>query len=248
MRFFDANCRIGQGIRLAPGGIETAADLLKVTATFDIERALVHATESRTYDPLTGNEQLTRRLAGYENLEPCWVVLAPDPAGSHDQAAYVEKAVASGVRAMWAFNGPAMYHFPLTDWMCGDLLAALECHRMPLFIEALASPWSEVLELCLAHPALPVVCVRPKYREARWVYALLRETPNFHFTFDFFAVHRCIEDICKRFGPERLIFASDLPDHSPAVPIGMVTYAGVDDESKALIAAGNLERLLGGVQ
>jgi hypothetical protein len=102
--------------------------------------------------------------------------------------------------------------------------------------------------LCLAHPALPVVCVRPKYREARWIYAFLKELPNFHFTFDFFAVHRCIEDLCGRFGPEGLIFASGLPDNSPAIPIGMVVYANVGDDDKRAIAAGNLERLLGGVR
>lgn len=248
MRFFDANCRIGREVRPASNGIKTADELVNAMLGFGIERALVHGAEARAYDPLTGNEQLMRRLDGHENLTPCWVAPAPDPAGPLDPAAYVEKAVAAGARAMWAFNGLSLYHFPLTDWMCGDLLAALECHRMPLFIESLASPWSEVRDLCVAHPGLPVVCVRPKYREARWVYALLKETPNFHFTFDFFAVHRAIEDLCSRFGPERLIFASNLPDNSPAIPIGMVMYAGVDDDTKALIAAGNLERLLGQVQ
>jgi hypothetical protein len=249
VKFFDANCRIGRGNRPAPGGIESADDLLRELDEFGIERALVHGTEAKLYDPVVGNKLLMQDVAAFDRLEPCWVAPPPDARGPLDVAEYMDGAVQAGVRAVRVYNAAEIsYGYPLNEWMTGDLLGAMNDHRMPLFIEALSSPWAEVRQMCLRYPNIPVVSVRPKYREMRWIYAFLDGLPNFHFTFDLFAVHRVLEDVCNRFGPERMIFATHLPEFSPAVPIGMVMYANISDDDKALIASGNLERLLGGVK
>ena len=247
LRFFDANCRIGRGNRPAPGGIESADDLLREMDEFGIDRALVHGTEAKGYDPVAGNEILMAQIGSFDRLEPCWVAPPPDARGPLDVAGYVGEAVQSGVRAIRVRNSELGYNFPLNEWMTGDLLGAMNDHRMPLFIEALDSPWSEIRDVCLKYPNIPLVSVRPKYRENRWLYAFMAELPNFYCTFTLLAVHRVIEDVCERFGPERLIFSTDLPEFSPAIPIGMLMYARISDDDKSLIASGNFERLLGGV-
>lgn len=248
MEFFDANCRIGSGARPAPGGITRASQLLEMMDTFSIDRALVHSTEAANYDPATGNEALMTELRGCDRLVPSWVAPAPDARGPLSPASFVEEALLAGVRALRVFPGPGQYNYPLSPWVCGDLLSAMAAHHMPLLFEALARPWDEIRVMGCSYPDLPLVCLRPKFLEARIIYTLLDGLSNFHFTFSYFAVHRCIEDICQRFGPERLLFDTGLPEFSPAIPIGMLMYAGIGDEEKAQIAHGNLDRLLGDVQ
>ncbi|NIA12979.1 MAG: hypothetical protein GWP08_02775 [Nitrospiraceae bacterium] len=248
MEFFDANCRIGSGVRTAPAGIACAGRLLETMDAFGIDRALVHGTEAATYDPVTGNEALMLEVGGCGRLVPSWVAPAPDARGPLPPTSFVEDALTAGVRALRVFPGPGQYNYPLSPWVCGDLLSAMAAHRMPLLFEALARPWDEIHALARSYPELPLVCLRPKFLEARIIYALLDSLPSFHFTFSYFAVHRCIEDICHRYGPERLLFDTGLPEFSPAIPIGMLMYAGIGDEKKAQIAHGNLDRLLEGVR
>ena len=53
-----------------------------------------------------------------------------------------------------------------------------------------------------------------------------------------------VEIICERFGPDRLVFSLGLPALDPASFGPVLSYADVDDESKALIACGTMRRLL----
>jgi len=248
VKFFDANCRIGRGRLPAPGGLESAEDLLREMDEFGIDRALVHGGEARDYDPVVGNDVLMNQIHGFDRLEPCWVAPAPDERGPLNIGEYVDKAVANGVRAFRAYISEMTYNYPLNQWVSGDLLGALDDHHMPLFVGALESPWTDVRQVCLNYPNIPVVSVRPKYRETRWLYALMAELPNFYLTFSWLAFHRSIEDVCNRFGPERLLFSTHLPEFSPAITIGMVMYAQISDEDKQQIAFGNLDRLMGGVR
>jgi predicted TIM-barrel fold metal-dependent hydrolase len=68
-----------------------------------------------------------------------------------------------------------------------------------------------------------------------------------------------VEDICKRFGADRIIFGTyyyGLLSGTPASPLlvpscvpsssrAMVTYADISEEEKGMVAGGNLRRLLG---
>ena len=56
-----------------------------------------------------------------------------------------------------------------------------------------------------------------------------------------------IASICEKVGASRLIYGSGMPRIAPGVAMTTVTHAWVNDEEKQLIAAGNLERLLGEV-
>ena len=57
-----------------------------------------------------------------------------------------------------------------------------------------------------------------------------------------------IEDVCAKFGAERILFGSSLPYGAGSAAVSMITYANISEEEKELIASGNLERLLGGVK
>jgi predicted TIM-barrel fold metal-dependent hydrolase len=70
---------------------------------------------------------------------------------------------------------------------------------------------------------------------------------NLHLDTSRYALFRGIEIFCEKVGAGRLIYGSGMPRIAPGVSMTTVTHAFVSDEEKQLIAAGNLERLLGEV-
>ena len=51
-----------------------------------------------------------------------------------------------------------------------------------------------------------------------------------------------------RFGAERLLFGTNMPQGAGSAAIAMITYADISLEEKKLIASENLNRILGGVK
>jgi len=51
--------------------------------------------------------------------------------------------------------------------------------------------------------------------------------------------------VTERFGPERLVFGTGLPEFDGGGPVSQVMYSRLPREQKALIAGGNLRRMLG---
>jgi hypothetical protein len=54
--------------------------------------------------------------------------------------------------------------------------------------------------------------------------------------------------MCEYFGAERMIFDTGLPTGSATAAVSLICYAEISEEEKALIASGNLERMLGEVK
>ena len=82
------------------------------------------------------------------------------------------------------------------------------------------------------------------FRLSRQVYALLAETPNVRVETSSFQLHGGIEDVCAKFGATRLLFGTAAPHFKMGPSVMAVKYAGISDNEKAMIAAGNLHNLL----
>ena len=103
----------------------------------------------------------------------------------------------------------------------------------------------ELHELCGSYPELPVVLGRTGYREMRAIYALLAGHENFYLDISTFLLYGGLEEVVERFGAGRLVFGTGMPISDPAGAATKLRYAEVDDETKEMIAHGNLEGLLG---
>jgi len=146
------------------------------------------------------------------------------------------------VRAVRLF--PKEHSWRLGESSAGELLDALARERIPTLLELDQTDWDEVDALCAAHPDLPLVVLRPNYRMARCLYPLFERHPKLRIEFSLYQVHRGIEDICGRFGADRLVFGSGLPFFSPGGPVAMVTYAELSERDRQAMAGGTLLRLL----
>ena len=73
---------------------------------------------------------------------------------------------------------------------------------------------------------------------------LMDPFPNLHVGTSYLFVEGLIEGLCERYGPERLLFGTAFPDNCSRRRTLRLAQADIGEEARALIAAGNLERLL----
>ena len=243
MDFFDCNCMVGRWGQPLPGQFHSAEDLERELERCGIARALAFHALAKELDPAMGNAALARDLSGRERLAPCWVVIPHHTGEMPPPEELCDRIAAQGVRAVRLF--PQAHSYPLREWCCGELLAALERRRIPVLLDHDQTSWDEVAELCEAHPDLRLVLLRVNYRAHRSLYPLFARCPNLHVEIGLFVAHNSIEDCARRFGAERMLFGSALPHFTPGGPIANIMYSQISDQEKALIAGGNLRRLLG---
>jgi predicted TIM-barrel fold metal-dependent hydrolase len=232
----------------------TAENVLAVMDKYDIAEALVHSNEARLVQPRwRGNQRLLREIEGLKRLHPVWVLsppARPDPAGARQM---VDEMLSAGVRAARLMMGQV----PPLHWMWKDLCEALEARRVPCLLDfaplrqasTQCVPDSllldELLEVCLAHPALPMILSHHSggLGLAAATMPLLYRAGNV--LMDITSVVDYWRRLARDLGPQRVVFATGMPFYEPAIFIANVQYDEVLDlPAKRLICGDNLRRLL----
>ena len=243
MDFFDCNCMVGRFGQPQPGQFWDAESLERELERCGVRRALVFHALAKELDPATGNATLAQELAGRERLAPCWVAMPHHTGEMPPPEELCEAMAEQDVRAVRLF--PQTHNYSLAEWCAGDLLAALERRRIPVFIDHDETNWEVVNSACEAHPELPLVLLRVNYRAHRFLYPLFARHRNLHVEIGLFVAHDALADCAQRHGAERMLFGSALPHFTPGGPMANIAYAAMSDREKTLIAGGNLRRLLG---
>lgn len=251
--FCDANCQIGRHNYRLDGAPFAVADLVEDMKALGISRRLVHHSMAKEYDPAVGNKRLLEEINSYEGLDACWAMGSWVTGEMPPPKELVAAMQAAGVRAARFFT---RYHYvPMEEWSMGALWSELEAHRIPLFLD-IGYRWASmddfdpepVYRLCHAHPALPVILVKHRMRYNRQPYHLLAACPNLRLELSGQWNYRAVEDICQRFGPERILFGTNWPYMDSSFAVAAVMYAEIGDAERAAVAGGNLRGLLEGVQ
>lgn len=243
--FFDCYCGLGALSAPAFGQEFSTADALQAAlAEAGIAEALVYSPVAYEYDPAIGNQFLMEAIAGHENLHPCWVLLPPATGELPSPDELLALMAAQKVRAARLAPGASRNNFSLADWSIGPLLAALAAARVPIFIDQEEIAWPDVASILHRYPNLPLVLTGVTYRLDRYLYPLWERHANLHVEISGYQGLHSIAATVRRFGPERLLFGTHMPRFTPGAAIAAVTYAGVSDTERALIAHGNLRRLL----
>lgn len=253
LNLFDANCFFGPVSRPQPGSFDTPEQLLAEMDRLGIAEALVYHADARWHSPARGNEALLAQVGGRARLHPSWVLLPPQTSGMPEPEALVEEMVSKGVRAARMF--PREHTFCLSEWCLGSLVEKLEEARVPLFLDfdrrhwaEEIVPWEQVAGLCERHPRLPVVLVHESLGSVRNLFALMERYENLLVETSYFVPHHGIEEVCIRFGGNRLLFGTGMPLYEGGGPIGSLALSGTDEANKRLVGGENVRRLLGAVR
>jgi predicted TIM-barrel fold metal-dependent hydrolase len=255
MQPFDSCVTLGRIVHSKFPEYVTAENVLKVMDRYHIKEALVHSQHARAiYPRRKGNRQLLEQIRGLPRLHPEWVLEPPRQPGKDASRALVEEMLEAGVRAARL----PMRIAPPMLWLWDDLCGALEEHRVPCFLDfgtertrgALTdSDVDGVRDIALAHPELPLVlsCVMGGLGVHYGVLPLMQRTTNVYL--DLAAILRYWREAAASVGPERVLFATDVPFTGPGLLISNVQYAlDLDEKAKRLIYGDNLRRLLGEVR
>jgi hypothetical protein len=241
MEFFDCNCQIGRYGTRHPEAFTTADELVKEMEYSGIGEALAYHSMAKEYAPSVGNEMLLKEIEG-KPIRPCWVVMPHNTGEMPPPDELPALMTKHGVKAVRAF--PAAQQFRLSDWCAGPLMDILEANWIPLFLDMDQTNWEDVAGILKAHSNLNLVLLRTSYRCDRMLYPLFEKYEGLAIEAATYQVTHGIEEICTRFGAERLLFGTGLPFTEAGPSIAQITYAEISDKEKQLIASGNLRKLL----
>ena len=254
---FDCNTYIGRPGKSSPLAFHTVEGLLAEMDYLGIDEAVVyHLTAVGAWEE--GNARLMEAIQGHERLHGCWVYPLHHYPDMPEPSKVVEDMLSQRVKVARLF--PPYYHaHHMADWACGKLFSAFEAHRVPVlltsselgqFPDELRPAYSvqNVYDICQRYPRLPLVIMRINFSATRILYPLMLACPNLCVEISYYTTHRGVEFLARDFGPERVLFGTGMPYNGPGVALGLVRYADVTDEARALIAGGNLRRLMAEVE
>lgn len=242
--FFDCNCCVGKFAIPQPGSVFSVNGLLAEMDYFGIDRALVYHAWAREYSPSEGNGRLIEEIAGCDRLVACWVVIPHYTGEMPAPAQLIAEMKGQGVRAVRIFPADSFHHWSLSDWSAKPLLSELASHRVPLLVGFDQLTWDAIHHLGVAYPDLPIIVTEVRYEEWRHLYPLLEILPNLYIDLSWTIVHCGLEAAVGRFGSNRFLFGSRMPIFSAGPALCYINYADLNAEDKALVAGGNLRRLL----
>lgn len=244
--FFDCNCQIGVRANRHKSTIWRLEDYRRDFDYCDIVGAVVSHAVAQEYSPDCGNRRLLREIGDDPQLVPQWVLIPHHTGEMPPAPELVAEMLSLGVRT--ARIMPKTNVTGTSEAIIGPLLSELERHRVPLFVDKSEIDLPDLVQLCQAHPMLPVVLCGQSWGGGRTLYPALAAAPNLHIETWAYQEHRAYEEFIRRFGPERLLFGTDLPNRSPGAATMMTRYEDISEEARHMIAGGNLMRLLKNVR
>jgi hypothetical protein len=254
--FIDMNGMIGMPVfDPSKGCYSSYADLqttLKNMDYYGIDYALVTHYRSYFSTPMEGNTLLIKEIKGCQRLFPCWCLI-PHHTGETDRGLQLEKQLRKNkVKAVRLVFGA--FNLIFNKWCLKDLLELLEQNNMPVIFHfpTLGVPVPDkddiyldtLHKILIQHPNLKAI----SSGRLRGLYPLLEECKNLFVSMEWDSHPDFVEDICRRFGPKRLLFATPYCENArenSGMTMMMLLYASIGDEDKKNIAGKNLANLLG---
>lgn len=244
MRFFDCNAFFGLPTHRPLLPVRTAEELLAAMDRSGVERALVWHIAQHDASPQIGNQLLAEGIRDRPRLLGCWTILPNQADEFPPPTVFFEQMRAARVAALRIF--PETHHFLANAVALGDWLEAMTARRIPLFLSVRRGmSWPNVYSLLAEFPDLVcVLCDHGCWGEDRRFRPLLERYPHFYIDLSQYLLDGGIEALVANYGASRILYGSGFPESHFGGMMLALRHARIPDEAKALIASGNLERIL----
>ena len=226
---------------------ETAEKLLAEMDRVEISQTVVWHQMQYHYDATAGNETLIREIEGHEDrLIPSWVILPDISDEQYRPDIFFDAMKNNGVKTLRAY--PVQDRYILDEITMGEQLQLISELKIPLYLSP-RDGFEPIYHIMRQFPDLTVILSNIGWwPSARLVYPLLKAYPNFYFETGDFSQLNGIEEVCAKFGSERMLFGTNFPTNSMAGSMYTLMKAPISQEEKENIAHGNMERLLSEVK
>lgn len=238
---FDANVRVGTRHDELSVCWDRAT-LLAEMARCGVERAVIYHAQTEEISPIDGNVALESWLGKDGRLVPQWSILPTADSLAQIQALHQQGRVTS-VR----LNNTWVAGLPFRPWAYDELLSWLSAQRIPLWVPLPDLDPDALVTTLQAYPDLVTVCVGAHYVHHLLLRPLLRHLPNTYLELSRYEPIGEIEALCAEFGAERFLYGSWYARYAMGPMLFYLHHTDLRETELALICAGNLERILGGV-
>jgi uncharacterized protein len=244
---FDVQCGFGS---VAPGSRDLlpAPALLAEMDRLGVARALVRmAPAALEIDIPLSNARLYADCAANPRLVPCPIVVPNGARDGNDETEQVDEAIRRGARAV--VIRPRMDYWSVAPWCSGRLFEVLEERRLPVICLVADVSYDDVAALAGRYPNLPLIITAADYRSQRILLPLLEAFRSVSLSLGSNYVQQGgIEQCVATVGAQRLLFGTGFPEVDMTGAISYLSYSEIAAEEKQMIGAGNLDRLVQGVQ
>ena len=260
MKLFDSNASFGLDMVnhecvnhenfIVMEKVDIAATASELIAEFDyvgIDKANVWHRSQYEQDATIGNYKLIEAIKGYEDrLIPSWTILPDITDSQYAPEIFFPEMKKYGVKTLRAF--PEQDRFILCDVTMGEQLSLISELKIPLYLTPM-NGFEQIYKVLEEFPDLTVIlCNIGWWPSARLVYPLLKRYPNFYFETGDFSMLHGIEEVCKKFGSEHILYGSNFPTNSMSGSVYSLLKANITDADRENIAHKNMERLLSEVK
>ncbi|MFP3897563.1 MAG: amidohydrolase family protein [Anaerolineales bacterium] len=247
--YFDCNASFGSPASGTFQPCISAETLLEEMDWVGVENALVHHALMRDQSPVVGNRALCDAIADHPRLHGTWAILPPQTHELPTGISFFEAMAKEGIHALWAF--PQEHRYVLSQRTFGTFLDEVAQRHIPLFVPRDAGgtdphdTWHLVYQLLKDYPSLTlVIAAHGPWGEDRFFRPLLEQHPNFCLDISRYELDGGLHDLVDKYGPDRLLYGSNFPDHAMGGPRMMVANGQLNDIARRAIAGDNLRRLL----
>ena len=247
--FFDANVYVGQPTNRAlfcP--FLDGPELIGHMDQAGIRRALVWHIAQFDDSPVLGNDLLIDAISGNERLKGCWALLPPQT-GEVVTPDFFDRMKEARIVALRAC--PDAHRYLLNRVVFGAFLDEVAERRIPLLLSLQHGvTWPVVYQLLQEFPTLTcVLCDIGTWSQDRYTYPLLENFERVFVETSLLALEDGgVEGVVDRYGADRLVFGTGLPERYAESATLQLTHADMAESDKQAIAGANLEGLLGEVR
>jgi predicted TIM-barrel fold metal-dependent hydrolase len=243
LSFIDSNCFIGRQNSPNLDSFYTLETMKKEMKKINIRKSFVYNNLSKECNPVNGNSQLSKIIAGDEEFMPVWILL-PHHTNEFPKPNEVRNQLFSNnVKMVRMF--PKEHNYVLEDFVIKPLFNMLMEEGIPLTLNWDETTPDEIYRICNEYKDLKLIISNLNYAVDRNLIPLLEATTSLYVETFAYRVHRGIENLCNKFGAERLVFGSGLPNYCGGASVALINYSAISNEEKELISSRNILRLIG---
>ena len=246
LSFYDASVAVGRPRNQALfQPLAMPADLQAHLSSRGLAGALVWHWAQQDGHPETANPLLEPFRQGVANVSICWAILPPVTAEQPELLARLAQERIAAVRLF-----PQAHRYPMNRVAWAGLLDELSARRLPVVLSLEAGcSWDQVYALLADYPQLTCILADiGTWSMDRFTYPLLERYPNVYVETGMLSItDGGVETMAARFGAGRLVFGTGFPKRYAEAAMLQLAQADLAEADRQAIAAGNLQRLIGGV-
>jgi len=250
MKILDCNLSYGISIDGIPyRNCNTFAELCDKMKSAGMDGGLIRCSLTSTAGVVFGNQRLADDLAAAKDcglqLWGVWGLVPPHTGETPAPEKLAEEMAKNNIAALYL--DPGAHHFMTNKVSMGKYFAVAQERRIPIILSnRFGVSVEQICDILENFPKLTVILyTTDSWPNGRRLYPIAAEFENVYVDMSYIMDDQGVEDLCKRFGEDHVLFGSAFPDRYVGSQMANVRTAMISEDVRAKVFGGNLERLIG---